>query len=327
MKSIVIYFSQTGNTEKVAKAISTGIAQVAGSCDLMRIQDVNPLRLGEYDLIGLGSPVFGDPPANVTSFVGRLRFVGGKHAFAFCTHGTAHELFFPSLYPKLKDRGLEVIGLGEWYGDCYLLHMTEPYPTAGHPDEIDLEEAEGFGREMVLRSWKISAGATELIPPPPRTPVLKMEMPLPAPDRMAMPLPGAGKNAPNGPQKMTGSFRDMLKFHKEKCLYPNCTLCMENCPVVGIDLSVDPPRLAQPCLECEFCARLCPTGALDMDEWVEAMFADSGFFRQMMLKNTERAEAEGTFRRLVPKDELNPDVAGYMLRRDHPQWVIGKGRQ
>ena len=70
---------------------------------------------------------------------------------------------------------------------------------------------------------------------------------------------------------MVGSFSELLKFDKEKCLYPSCTLCMENCPMNGMDLSVDPPILAKPCLDCEFCARLCPTGALDMTPWQEAM--------------------------------------------------------
>ena len=32
-----------------------------------------------------------------------------------------------------------------------------------------------------------------------------------------------------------------------------------------------PAGIAKPCLDCEFCTRVCPTGALDMDEWVEAV--------------------------------------------------------
>jgi hypothetical protein len=58
--------------------------------------------------------------------------------------------------------------MADWYGDCYLLHNIEPYPTRGHPDEVDLKEAEDFGREMVVRSWRISAGETDLVPPQPQ---------------------------------------------------------------------------------------------------------------------------------------------------------------
>ena len=160
MKSIVIYFSQTGNTEKVAKAIQTGIKQIAGYCDIAKIKDINPKELFEYDLIGLGSAVFGGQLGSMAVFLNKLRFVGGKHAFLFCTHGSVEHGgdFFPSAYRRAEKSGLVIIGTGDWYGDCYLLHMPQPYPTAGHPDEIDLKEAENFGREMVKRSWRISAG-------------------------------------------------------------------------------------------------------------------------------------------------------------------------
>src|ERR1039457_4107196 len=141
MKSIVIYFSQTGNTEKAARATQAGIAQATGQCDLQEMRDTDPLRLKGYDLIGFGAPVIGGCPKNVLQFVRRLRFVGGKHAFSFCTHGTSYDQFYPLLFPALAGRGLSVIGSADWYGNCYLLHMPQPYPTAGHPDVTDLEEA------------------------------------------------------------------------------------------------------------------------------------------------------------------------------------------
>lgn len=158
MKSIVIFFTQTGNTERVARAIQAGVTKVTGQCDLREIRDVDPLRLKDYDLIGFGAPVIGGCPKNVLQFVRRMRFVGGKHAFTFCTHGTAHKEFYPIIYPTLADRGLTVIGSADWYGDCHLVHMPQPYPTAGHPDAIDLEEAEAFGLEMVVRSMHIRSG-------------------------------------------------------------------------------------------------------------------------------------------------------------------------
>ena len=109
----------------------------------------------------------GAAPANVLEFAGKMRFVGGKHCFTFCTHGTSYRAFHPSLYPVLTGRGLVVIGSADWYGDCHLLHMPQPYPTAGHPDDIDLQEAEVFGRDMAVRSMRISAGETDLVPPAP----------------------------------------------------------------------------------------------------------------------------------------------------------------
>jgi ferredoxin len=236
--------------------------------------------------------------------------VGGKHAFTFCTHGTSYADFYPTLYPALANRGLTVIGTGDWYGDCYLLHMPQPYPTAGHPDAIDLEGAEAFGREMVARSIRIRAGETDLIPAAPAPPAPPPTAP-----------PGANGDAP----LVVGSFGRLLKFDKEKCLYPSCTLCMDNCPMHGMDLSVDPPILAKPCLDCEFCARLCPTGALDMTPWLEAM--DDPTITQKLLDTLVEAEKEGRFRMLIPLSEIDMTCTGYRQYVVHPQWILGKGPQ
>jgi ferredoxin len=308
MKSIIIYFSQTGNTEKIALAIQEGVKQATGQCDIVKIKDANPKKLYEYDLIGFGSPVFN--VYNVWAFISSMRYVGGKHAFGFCTHGGSPETFFPNMVPKLKQKGLVVIGMRDWYSNCYCLHHVEPYPTMGHPDEIDLKEAEDFGREMVQRSWRISAGETGLIPPDPPPP-------------------------PFMPENVGGiieAFSSMLKLHKEKCLYPNCRLCMDNCPMDGIDLSVDPPIIAKPCMFCEFCCRLCPTGALDMDEWVKAAAVTcENMYPEMLLPALDKAEAAGIFRRLLPKEKIGIEAKvytyGYMLHNKHPQWIIGRGAQ
>jgi ferredoxin len=276
---------------------------------------ISPRRLYEYDLIGLGSAVFGGQLGSLAIFLKNLRFVGGKHAFFFCTHGSAIHGgdFFPNAYKRAEKSGLVIIGTGDWYGDCYLLHMPEPYPTAGHPDEIDLREAEEFGREMVMRSWKISSGEKGLIPPTPELIPMKFD---------------PEKERSEGNHPAIPNFADVFKYHKEKCLYPKCRLCMDNCPMGGIDLSVDPPVIAKPCLSCEFCAKLCPTGALDMNEWLEAMIAGMGqHFPHIFLPPLEKAEKEKLFRKLVPFEKIDLNVTGYTLHKKHPQWIIGKGRQ
>ena len=76
MKRIVIYYSQTGNTRKVAKAIRKGMEQNAGQCDIAHIKDLDPADVDHYDLIGLGQ-FFGYSPlqkaASEAIASGRLR--------------------------------------------------------------------------------------------------------------------------------------------------------------------------------------------------------------------------------------------------------------
>jgi flavodoxin/Fe-S-cluster-containing hydrogenase component 2 len=306
MKCLIIYFSQTGNTEKIAVAIQAGVKQTAGNCDLVKIKDANPRRLYEYDLIGLGSPVFGAEPGNVRAFIKNMRFVGGKHIFVFCTHGSVPDYFFPGIIPELKHSGLVVIGTNDWYGNCTLLHHLEPYPTAGHPDAIDLKEAEEFGQIMVDRSRRIMAGETTLIPP----------------DSFSPPPP---PEAEKFSQDIIHALPSLLKFHKEKCLYPKCRLCMEHCPMDGIDLTVKPPVLAKPCINCEFCARICPTGAIDIMDWVISL-SEPAFMKSLIELNLDKAEKAGKFRRLLPKDRIGT-IPSYKLHPSHPQWIVGKGFQ
>jgi NAD-dependent dihydropyrimidine dehydrogenase PreA subunit len=314
MKCIVIYFSQTGNTEKVAIPIREGVKQVTGHCDLAKIKDINPHQLDSYDLIGLGCPVFDyEEPLNVRQFINSLRFVGGKHAFMFSTHGCLPEYFFPAVVPRLQKRVLIVIGMRDWYSKVYLAPMPDPYPTEGHPDLSDLMEAEAFGREMAEHSSRISLGEAGLIP---ATPTAPLEPPLTPPMAADDPML----------EGLQGGYASMLEFHEEDCLYPDCRLCMDNCPMDGIDLTMDPPVIARPCIRCTYCARICPTGALDDSRWVDHL-ASVGheLIESDLLPVLDRAESDGRFRRLLPTNQIGYDTLICQTYKKRPQWIIGKG--
>lgn len=311
MKCCIVYYSQTGNTEKIAKRVQAGVAAVAGNCDLLELRYTDPKRLYEYDLIGIGSPVYRWEPRNVGKFVNEMWSVGGKHAFTFCTHGTIPEMYFYSIVRKMKRRGMVVIGWDHWYADVFLPWHPEPYPTAGHPDEIDFAEAEAFGKEMGERSRRIRDGETGLIPRAPRKP----------------------PKDPNDTPELRATIKDTteepgtFKYHPELCRFPKCRLCMDNCPTYSIDLSMDPPVVAKDCQpHCCFCTLLCPTGAIEIDEYV----ADQApkYYRttnEYALPNLDKAEERGEFRRLIPKDKIGWDSFFYQVHNKHPKFRKGKG--
>lgn len=84
MKSAIVYYSQTGNTRKIAEAIRKGIASAAGQCDVFRLKGAEAIDLGRYDLIGVGCPLFSyREPANVKAFIDNLPSLEGKHGFVF----------------------------------------------------------------------------------------------------------------------------------------------------------------------------------------------------------------------------------------------------
>ena len=56
MNVLVTYFSQSGNTEKIAKAICEEAAQ-ANTADLKKLEDITPDEAAGYDFIFIGSPL------------------------------------------------------------------------------------------------------------------------------------------------------------------------------------------------------------------------------------------------------------------------------
>lgn len=247
MKGLVVYYSATGSTKKVARAIHRGMSSVI-QADLASVKEISPDKAAEYDLIGIGTPIwYFRETANVRLFVYRMPRLDGKLGFMFCSHGTAPQGVFHSMAPFLKRKGLTIIGWGDWYGSvCQVLHAPKPYFTDGHPDEIDLQEAEAFGRDMAERAVRIAAGETGLIPTIPKG----RDVPVPFQSHpIGEPFPGAN------PKRVV---------NKDKCLYPECTACADCCPVSAIKLNEDPPVFKSSCYNCSLCNRICPTGAIEL---------------------------------------------------------------
>jgi ferredoxin len=201
--------------------------------------------------------------------------------------------FMPNMMRLLSEKGFTVIGARKWYGSVYHPLLPKPYLTDGHPDEIDLKEAEEFGRSLPEISSRISSGEMDLIPPMP---------PMPPPRALERIIPEK-------------------EFNIEKCLYPECTLCMDNCRLKVIDLSTSPPTFPKKCPPCFFCELICPVGAVVIDYEPysnEETTRAEKFFKEALRK----AEAEGSFRRLIPEDKVGWDTPFYKLHSKHPRWVI-----
>jgi len=299
VKSIIIYSSLTGNTKKVAQAIHSGMSRLVEQCDITTVKEVDIRLLAEYDLIGLGSPVwsrpYGGPAPNVKTFIDALPLLNGKHTIVFCTHGIMPDLFFPTMVRLLMEKGLIVIGTRDWYGNVNLPYMPKPYLTDGHPDEIDLKAAEKFGREMVGISQRIHTGETHLIPPIPLLPISKEQIP----------------KLPRRPRP---------RLNKQKCRYPQCHLCIDNCPASAINLSVSPPVFAEKCYTCFFCEMICPEGAVEVEYepfTQESLKVVSSSFNEAL----DKAESEGRFRRLVSKEDVGWDAPYYKVHNRHPRYV------
>jgi flavodoxin/ferredoxin len=298
IKSIVIYYSQTGNTKKIAQAIHAGISQMGEQCDIARLRDVDPRNLAGYDLIGLGSPVIHSRELpNVAHFINSIKSVDGKHAFVFCTHGAIPGYYLARVVPAMIQKGLTVIGWKDWFCSAYHPIIPKPYFTDGHPDAIDLKEAEDFSKEMMERSRKISLGETDLIPTFPRGTEY---------DERYFPVPDSFSLAGEEFKKLV--IRKNFKVNAEKCNYPRCTHCIDNCPTGAIDFSVSPPLFDKDCDSCFLCEQTCPRGAIEFD-YEPLDNSHKPLNVSVLQKSVDTFEAKGLFRRLVPNEDIGWDTS------------------
>jgi NAD-dependent dihydropyrimidine dehydrogenase PreA subunit len=296
LKSIVIYYSMTGNTRKIAQAIQAGIVEGGIACDLARLKDVKPSELGNYDLVGLGSPVINQQePPNITGFIRHaMAAAEGKHGFVFCTHGATPCRFLSSVVPTLKQGGLTVIGWHDWFGSAYYPAIPKPYLTDGHPDEIDMKEAEAFGRKMAELSRWIYGGETGLIP----------EFPTgQAYDKLYEPPEIAPRAFPEVMAYGELMHRSPFQINIEKCVYPKCTHCIDNCPAHNIGGTTKWPVFYHNCAYCYLCEQTCPRAAIEID-WVPLEKAHYELVRGWLRKSVEFFESQGRFRRLVRYEDL-----------------------
>jgi ferredoxin len=294
MKSLILFFSQSGNTRKIAQAIARGVASRVGMCDAVPLERADVATLPDYQLIAFGSPVWAGVPPHVERFIDSAPSLSGRHAFAFCTHGAMPLRFAPAMVRILMRKGLTVLGTRGWYGSADFPFVPKPYFTDGHPDEIDLAEAEAFGGQMAESCARVLAGETGLIPPVPPMPPPRTIIPPPVP----------------------------MKFNREKCLFPKCRLCMDHCRMKIINLAPARPIFPRKgCQTCFFCEYICPTGAIEADYGPRTAFemeaARTVFFEALL-----KAEAEGRFRWLVPPEQIGWETPYHVLNNRHPRYVI-----
>ncbi len=161
MKILVTYYSQSGNTEKIANAIFTELKDE--DIILQKITDVDVSTLGSKDLIFIGSPVHaGAFPKQLKEFLKELPENTSTKIASFYTYGVPIPSFYDKFGKKVEKqvtkKGLSIIGEFCCLGEHRALHLLEKVSpeaaekakieSAGHPDEKDINAAKLFAKEI-----------------------------------------------------------------------------------------------------------------------------------------------------------------------------------
>jgi NAD(P)H dehydrogenase (quinone) len=147
-KAVVIYYSISGNTKKMAGLIAEGIAGEGVEAKVRDVMDVKAAELLDYDAIVIGSPTYyGSMSAEVKKLLDdSVKFHGkldGKIGAAFSSSGNiagGNETTILDILNAMLIHGM--ILQGDWKGDHY-----GPV-SVGAPDERVNKECQRMGSRL-----------------------------------------------------------------------------------------------------------------------------------------------------------------------------------
>ena len=161
MKALVTYYSQTGNTEKLARAIYEAIHVEK---KLLPIEELKSVE--GYDIIFVGFPVQAHSvPAKLLPFFKSLP--DGQKIALFCTHGSLRGGHLPK---QALEHAIGIATRAKILGtfgvrgkvDVKIIEALikqaehrawaeEAQGACGHPNEADLADGKTFAREILAK--------------------------------------------------------------------------------------------------------------------------------------------------------------------------------
>jgi len=231
-KVVSVYFSATGNTEKVVKAIAKGTGLEEETYNFTRLGEaaVTPV-FSETDLVIIGAPVYvGRVPKVIINY---LKSVKGNSTPVVIagTFGNRHyDDFFTELEDLTKEQGFIPVGAAMFTAE----HSFSTELGTDRPNKDDILIAENFGKQVIEKLNKAdNAIALE-----------------------------AGKIPGNRPYREPfASGPPLGPVVDDKCI--DCGLCATLCPTMAINPENVRDINPEKCIRCRACARNCPVKAID----------------------------------------------------------------
>jgi flavodoxin/NAD-dependent dihydropyrimidine dehydrogenase PreA subunit len=238
-----IFFSQTGNTRRVAKDIAEAFRADGHSVKTISLSDADPADVCDVDLLGFGSPCFSSKaPQPVMRFIRTLPPMVNQKAFVFATCGGAPGRVLYDIGNALRTKGANVLA-----GHLSRGEVHHPAPSIngrfpGRPNAEDFDQVRRFARAV---SGHIST-----------------DHPVTLPGIYASSL-----KRRDGFYEFLGSvisdstlrfFMPEPKVDVDKC--DLCGWCNQGCPTQNIYLQPY-PVLGTDCIRCYRCFNECPRNA------------------------------------------------------------------
>lgn len=132
----VVYWSDTGNTEAMAKAVVSGIKDAGGDASLIFADSFGPGDAGSYDAFAFGCPAMGTEVLEEDVFEPMFASVegslSGKKVLLFGSYDWGDGLWMREWADRASSDGADVVG-----------------SVIAHLDEIDENELKGAAARLV----------------------------------------------------------------------------------------------------------------------------------------------------------------------------------
>jgi len=259
MNITLIYFSQTGNTRRIAETIAEVFLGAGHAARLVSLKKASSQDAAACDLLGIGTPCFSSQaPTPNKAFLKGLPALEYKRAFVFATSGGAPGRVLYDLTHLLQEKGADVVGGFLTRGE---LHHPAPcllgrFP--GRPDADDFAQARRFAAAVIEH---VSAGRTGAV----------------AESRADTFKPRGGFYDLVARISTDGFLRLALPEPKPDPARCNqCQWCSYACPMQNITLQPY-PILGDHCIRCYRCLTGCPQEAFHAN-WRLGDLAISTFY-------------------------------------------------
>lgn len=138
MRTAVVYWSGTGNTEIMAQEVAEGARAAGAETDLIEVSSFSPEQMDSYDSVAFGCPAMGDEELEDTEFLpvyencrGRL---AGKKTAIFGSYGWGDGEWIRIWEAQCKEDGAVLVQEG--------LMLNE------EPDETGKEACRKLGKAL-----------------------------------------------------------------------------------------------------------------------------------------------------------------------------------
>lgn len=138
-KLAIIYWSQTGNTEAMAKAIQEGAKKAGADAQLFTVSEITADAAAEYPALALGCPAMGAEVLEEMEFepffADLAPKLGGKPVALFGSYGWGDGQWMRDWQERAADAGAQIFN-----DEGFMIHET--------PDADGIAACEDFGKAL-----------------------------------------------------------------------------------------------------------------------------------------------------------------------------------